>query len=535
MELKAQFVDLDQRRIYPAAIKVADGHIVSITPTEEAVSGYVLPGFVDAHVHIESSMLIPTEFARLATVHGTVATVSDPHEIANVLGVDGVRYMAQNAAQSPMHICLGVPSCVPATTFETAGATIGPDQVRALFEQDGLTYLSEMMNWPGVLHQDAEVMEKIRIAQELGRPIDGHAPGLKGEQARQYAAAGISTDHECFTLEEAQDKLACGMKIIIREGSAAKNFEALHPIISSHPSRVMFCSDDKHPDSLAVGHINQLAARAIAKGHELFDVLEVACRNAVDHYGLLIGQLRVGDPADMVLVRDLEQFEVLATYLRGVCVAQDGKPLLPSVKAETPNFFAVAPKSPAAFAMPAEGDSVEAIVPSDGELVTGRETVRPKLSNGCWEADPAQDLLKIVVVNRYGEAPVAKAFIRHFGLKRGAIASSVAHDSHNVIAVGADDAAICQAVNAVIRAGGGVSAVDGSTEQVLPLPVAGLMSQADGYEVARAYEAVDRMAKSLGSPLSAPFMTLSFMALLVIPALKLSDLGLFDGERFAFV
>lgn len=536
MQLQGQLVDLHRQKIYPAQIVVEQGIITDIVPLDEAPMQYILPGFVDAHVHIESSMLVPTEFARLAVVHGTVATVSDPHEIANVLGVAGVEYMLDNADKTVFKCCFGAPSCVPATGFETAGAVIDAQQVASLLQNPKIAYLSEMMNYPGVLHHDPVVWQKIAAAQQLGKPIDGHAPGLRGSAAQAYIAAGISTDHECVTAEEALDKLGLGMKILIREGSAAKNFEALAGLLHEHWDNMMLCSDDKHPDDLIQGHINQLVCRALAKGVELFKVLQAACINPVRHYGMSVGLLRVGDAADFIVVDNLHHFGVLQTYIDGQLVAQNGKSLLPAVQASAVNHFATAYKQPADFALaaPSHATHLRVIGALDGEIVT-QDLVLPALvQHDHVQPDIANDVLKIVVVNRYENAKVAVAFVQGFGLKCGAIASTVAHDSHNIIAVGTSDEAICTVVNDLVRVQGGVAAYNGEKSAVLPLPVAGLMTTADGYETAQLYAQLDAMAKQMGSRLRAPYMTLSFMALLVIPSLKLSDKGLFDGTAFAF-
>jgi adenine deaminase len=468
-------------------------------------------------------------------VHGTVATVSDPHEIGNVLGVAGVRYMVENAKKVPFKFAFGAPSCVPATSFETAGAEIDAKGVEELLRMDEIYYLAEMMNWPGVLFNDADVYQKIALAHKYGKPVDGHAPGLRGEQARIYAAAGITTDHESFTREEALDKLACGMKILIREGSAAKNFEALIDLVHEYPEQMMFCSDDKHPDSLVNGHINQLVQRAIAKGCGLFKVLQAACVNPVQHYKLPVGLLQTGDPADFIIVNNLTDFQVLQTYINGDLVAENGQTRIASASSEVVNRFHTSLKTQDQFIVKAKSSQIPVMEAIDGQLITNRLNMSLTSKDGLVQADMEKDILKITVVNRYADAPPALDFIRNFGLKKGAIASSVAHDSHNIIAVGVDDASICQAVNLLIEAQGGVVAVNGTQEMFLPLPIAGIMSGEDGYWVAQQYEQIDRMAKELGSTLQAPFMTLSFMALLVIPALKLSDKGLFDGEKFEFV
>ncbi|MGK7927725.1 MAG: adenine deaminase [Spirulina sp.] len=534
--ISGNIADIFQQKIFPATVAIEDGRIRAIIPEAgRHYDRYILPGFIDAHVHIESSMLVPSEFARLATVNGTVAAVSDPHEIANVSGLAGIRFMLANAAKTPFEIAFGAPSCVPATPFETAGAELGDREIRQLFQRDRLSYLSEVMNVPGVLARDPQVMGKINLAREFGLPIDGHAPGLQGEEVRSYASAGITTDHECRTLSEARDKLAVGMKIVIREGSAAKNYDALHPLIDSHPDRCMFCSDDKHPDDLVKGQIDELVRRSVALGYDVMKVLQIACLNPVLHYHLNVGLLRVGDPADLIVVNNLTDFAVRQTYCHGILAAKEGKALLPSVSVQPINHFATSLKKVEDFRLPARGSTVRAIAAMDGQIFTEERKVRPRVERGEIASDRDRDLLKIAVVNRYADTPPAVALIQNFGLKRGAIASSVAHDSHNILAVGTTDEELCTVVNAIIGARGGIAAIEGNTLEILPLPVAGLMSGEDGYEIARRYAHLDAFAKQLGSPLSAPFMTLSFMALLVIPDLKLSDRGLFSGQKFQFV
>jgi adenine deaminase len=534
VQLEGKLVDIANRALRPVRLQLQEGIIQAIEPLADAPEHYFLPPFVDAHVHIESSMLTPAEFARLAVVHGTGATISDPHEIGNVLGIEGVQYMIANGEQVPFHFCFGAPSCVPATPFETAGATIDAKAVESLLQDPRIGYLAEMMNWPGVLLQQPDVMEKIAIAQRLGKPVDGHAPGLRGEQARLYAAAGISTDHECFTAEEALDKLACGMKILIREGSAARNFEALAPLLHEHWENMMFCSDDKHPDSLVEGHIDVLVRRAVALGVDVFKVLQVACLNPAAHYSLPLGQLREGDRADFIVVNNLTDFQVEQSWLQGELVAKGGRSLIPHLPSPTPNNFSIAPITPASLAVPAAGGRMQVMQVLDGQLITESFKHPTPTKDGLAVADPAQDILKLVVQNRYSPAPAALAFIKGFGLKKGAIASSVAHDSHNIIAVGTDDASLARAINLIIARKGGISAVSEGVEEVLPLPIAGLMSDEDGYAIAEQYSQLDQLAKRMGSGLGAPYMSLSFMALLVIPALKLSDKGLFDGEKFEF-
>ncbi|MGP1447786.1 MAG: adenine deaminase [Candidatus Limimorpha sp.] len=532
--ISGQIVDLLADRIFPGTLCVENGVIKEIREEPIAPMQYVLPGFVDAHVHIESSMLVPSEFARLATCHGTVATVSDPHEIANVLGMEGVRFMIDNGKRVPFKFFFGAPSCVPATTFETSGHTLDTKDIARLMEMDDIYYLAEMMNYPGVLAQDAEILRKIAAAKQTGKPIDGHAPNLSGEDLKRYVAAGISTDHECFTEAEAMEKISLGMKIHIREGSAAKNFEALIPLMKSHPGVLMFCSDDKHPDDLVRGHVNQLVKRAVAKGYDTLDVLKAASLNAIRHYGLPVGLLQQGDDADFIVTDNLTDFNVLQTYIKGVLVAENGKPCMERITTETPNFFNAFNLQMADLAVSDKGKSVKVIECIDGQLITRCSIEKPSVRNGWMVSDPERDLLKMIVLNRYQPGKPAIAFIRNFGLKRGAIASSVAHDSHNIVAVGACDEDIVRAVNLLIAHKGGVVAYDAERSALLPLPVAGLMSNEDGYRVAQGYETADRLAHDFGTTLTAPFMTLAFMALLVIPELKLSDKGLFDVTRFAF-
>lgn len=536
--IKGQLVDVFQRRIYPATITVANGVITSIEETNEAPAQYIMPGFVDAHVHIESSMLVPTAFAQLAVTHGAVATVSDPHEIANVCGPDGVQYMIDDSKLSPFKFFFGAPSCVPATFFETAGAHIDAVATEELLNNPDIWYLAEMMNFPGVLHKDEEVMAKIAAAQRIGKPVDGHAPGLRGADAKAYAAAGMTTDHECFTIDEALDKLNSGMKILIREGSAARNFEELAPLFETHADRLMFCSDDKHPDELVVSHINALVKRALAKGYELFDVLRAASVNPVVHYNIPVGLLRKDDAADFVVIDNPDDFNILQTYINGQLVAENGKSLLPTAPIKPINNFNISHKQVSDFKVQAttENPQIRVIEALDGQLVTNELFATGKTENGCLVSDTENDILKIAVVNRYNNnAPVATAFIKNIGITSGALASTVAHDCHNIIAVGANDEALCKAVNALVDCKGGVAVVDEQNQtSVLPLPIAGLMADTDGYKVAELYSTIDKKAKALGSRLRAPYMTLSFMALLVIPALKLSDKGLFNGSKFEF-
>ncbi len=535
MNIQGQIVDIPNRRIFSGEISVENGKIISISEKEHTIKTFILPGFIDAHIHIESSMLVPSEFAKLAVTHGTVATISDPHEIANVLGKDGVYFMIENGKKVPFKFHFGAPSCVPATSFETAGAIVDADDIKELLSSADIYYLAEMMNYPGVLFDDKEVLKKIEWAKHFNKPVDGHAPGLRGNDLKKYISAGISTDHECFTYEEAKEKLGLGMKVIIREGSAAKNFEALIDLLPDHYEDMMFCSDDKHPDDLIVSHINALCSRAVAKGIDVFKILQSACINPVKHYGMNVGLLQENDAADFIIVEDLKNFKVLETYIIGELVAQNGKSFIKDVAFETPNNFNTNPKTITDFEVQSSAEKIRVIEALEGQLITNEIHQKPLLKDGKIVSDVENDVLKMAVVNRYQDAKPAIAFIKNFGLKSGAIASSVAHDCHNIVVVGTSDEEICKAVNLIIANKGGICAVNGSEQKSLALPVAGIISDKNGYETGKLYEEIDAMAKSLGSGLKAPFMTLSFMALLVIPDLKLSDKGLFSGKSFAFV
>ncbi len=531
---QGNIVDIFNKKIYKGEIHIQDGKITNIVAKNHHVESYIIPGFVDAHIHIESSMLVPSEFARLAVLHGTVATVSDPHEIANVLGKAGVEFMIENGKKVPFKFNFGAPSCVPATSFESAGAVLDSNDIKELLEMPEIKYLAEMMNYPGVLFRDEEVMKKIAWAKYFKKPVDGHAPGLRGDDVSLYIAAGISTDHECFSYDEALEKLKKGMKVIIREGSAAKNFEALIPLLDEHYENMMFCSDDKHPDDLLLGHINELCARAVAKGVDVFKVLQTACVNPVNHYDLDVGQLQINDVADFVVLEDLTNFKVLETYIDGICVASGGNSHIESVPFEILNNFNTTKKSVLDFQVKATKSKIRVIEALDGELVTNELILDSLIKDENLVSNVEKDILKMTVVNRYNEDVPAMAFIKNFGLKEGAIASSVGHDSHNIIAVGVSDEAICKAVNLLVENKGGICAVSDTSEKVVSLPVAGIMSAKTGWEIGAEYAELDKLAKTMGSTLRAPYMTLSFMALLVIPSLKLSDKGLFNGTTFEF-
>lgn len=532
--LQGQIVDIKNKRIFKGEVTISNGKITAIEAKEHDIKHYILPGFVDAHIHIESSMLVPSEFARIAVNHGTVATVSDPHEIANVLGIEGVNFMINNGKKTPFKFNFGAPSCVPATAFESAGAVIDSDGIKQLMANPDIKYLAEMMNYPGVLFDDEEVLKKLAWAKQYNKPIDGHAPDVLGEDITKYISAGISTDHECFTYEEGLEKLQKGMNVLIREGSAAKNFEALIDLLPDHFEHMMFCSDDKHPDDLIISHINKLCARAVAKDIDIFKILQVACINPVEHYNLDVGVLQIGDPADCIVVKDLVDFEVLQTYINGVLVSENGISNLPSMPFEILNNFNTSKKTVSDFKVTSEAQQIRVIEALEGQLVTNELIESAKLEDGNLVSNIATDILKMTVVNRYNDDKPALAFIKNFQLKEGAIASSVGHDSHNIIAVGVSDEMICKAVNLIIEHKGGICAVSASEEKIVPLPVAGIMSDQDGQTIGANYAGLDRMAKQLGSDLNAPYMTLSFMALLVIPSLKLSDKGLFNGKTFQF-
>ncbi len=534
IRLSGNIVDVTEGRIYQGTLVISAGRITEIIEEKVQENHYLIPGFIDSHVHIESSMLVPSEFARLAVVHGTVACVSDPHEIANVLGIEGIQFMIENGSQVPFHFFFGAPSCVPATPFETSGSRLGPEETSFLLSKPYIHYLSEMMNFPGVISKDPEVMEKIALAKRHGKVIDGHAPGLRGDSLLQYAGQGITTDHECYLLEEALEKVKSGMKILIREGSAAKNFDELIPLMSMHSDSVMLCSDDKHPDDLVKGHINLLAQRAVQKGYDRMKVLRSCSLIPAQHYHLPIGLLRKGDPANVVIVNNLNQLEVISTWIQGNKVAEKGNSLIPSITPDTPNRFVAEPVTPGMLEVPAEGKKIKVIEAFDGQLITKVLITDALIRENLVLPDIDRDILKLSVMNRYESSVPALGFVKGFGLKKGALASTVSHDSHNLITVGTSDEAMARAMNLIIESKGGISVTDGANDLVLPLPVAGIMSPYDGYEVARSYQGLDKFARILGCILQSPFMTLSFMALLVIPSLKLSDKGLFDGSVFRF-
>lgn len=533
--VSGNIVDVVNNEIFAGTIEVKNGRIVKIIRKDEIFKNFIIPGFIDSHIHIESSMLVPSEFARTAVKNGMVAVVADPHEIANVLGIKGVDYMIKNGKKVPFKFYFCAPSCVPATTFETSGACVGPLEIKELLEKDEIKCLGEMMDFPGVISRDKHVIAKINLAKHYKKPIDGHAPGLVGEDLEKYISVGISTDHEAYTKKEALEKIKLGMKILIREGSAAKDFDALSFLIEEYPEYCMFSSDDRHPNDLVEGHINLLVKKAISLGYDKMKVLKCACVNPIRHYDLDVGLLQVGDRADFVLIDNFEDLNILKTVINGLLVSNKGWSLIPQVKTKTINNFTAKAKDKQDFVVKSTGKKINVIEANDGQLITKRLYLEPKVENDSIVSDTERDILKITVINRYKNAPPAIAFIKNFGLKKGAIASSVAHDSHNIIAVGVSDEDITRAVNLVIKNKGGLCVVYDETEKILPLPVAGLMTTKGVFRVAKFYNSLKDETIKMGSSLTDAFMTLSFMALLVIPNLKLSDKGLFCGKTFKFI
>lgn len=566
-KISGQIVDVVASRIFRGTIFIDNGKIKDIIEDDNDNSQIIMPGFVDSHVHIESSLLVPTEFARLVVPHGSVASVSDPHEIANVLGVDGVRYMIEVGKKSPFKFYFGAPSCVPATTFETAGATLKSNDIEELLSSDDIKYLGEMMNYPGVLFDDEEVSKKLEAAKRHGKPIDGHAPLLNGDELKKYCDAGISTDHECSSINEAKEKIHNGMKIQIREGSAANNFNALIDIIKDYPEMVMLCTDDAHPHELIKGHINMLVKKAIDMGYDIIDVIKSATINPVRHYNLEVGMLQKNDPADFIVIDNFKDFNILKTYIDGTLVAENGKSLLESIPVHTINNFVAEKVTAYDFIVRDEEKDINIIGAINGELLTEKLVGRAKRIKSTSQqvnettsrdaktqgyrvksltanvqsssfnlvSDVENDILKIAVINRYEKKEPAVAFIKGFGLKSGALASSVAHDSHNIIVIGCDDESMTMAANMIIENKGGFAVYDKDVKMCLPLPVAGIMTNEDAFKVADDYQKIKDLSKTLGSTLSDPFMTMEFMALLVIPKLKLSDKGLFDCEKFELI
>jgi len=532
--IEGNIVDVVSKKIFPGSVVVKNGKIEKIKTGKSNSGFFICPGLIDAHVHIESSMLTPVEFARVAVNHGTVATVSDPHEIANVLGIDGVKFMIESGKRVPFKFLFGAPSCVPATSFETSGNVMNVDSIEELFRNRDVGYLAEMMNYPGVIAEDQDIKKKLEIAREYGMPIDGHAPGLKGESLRKYVNAGISTDHECTNLDEALEKIELGMRILIREGSAARDFDKLYELIGSHTDRVMLCSDDLHPDDLINGHINLLIRKGLSKGLDLFDLLRVAVVNPIEHYNLNVGLLQEGDAGDFIIIDNLEDFNVQRCFIDGVEVSAMGVTKIERIETAAINNFFPYVLEAEELAVTAMSEKISVIEATDGELFTKKAIRKANIVNGLVKSNPAEDILKIVVVNRYKKADPAIGFISGFGISRGAIASSIAHDSHNIIALGVTDEEIIIAVNEVMNRKGGIVAFNGEELLALTLNIAGIMTNEECLSVANKYDGLNQMAKQMGTTMTTPFMTLSFMALLVIPELKIGDKGLFDVNTFDF-
>ncbi|KPK86958.1 MAG: adenosine deaminase [Bacteroides sp. SM23_62_1] len=531
--IAGNIVDIFNRSIYPGTLHIADGQIKKVIKKNTGEKRFIIPGLVDAHVHIESSMLIPSEFARIAVRHGTVAVLSDPHEIANVLGKEGVKFMIGNGEKVPFKFYFGAPSCVPATDYETSGAKLELQDIDELFRNYKLKYLSEVMNFPGVIHDDKKIMDKILLAKSLGKKIDGHAPGLRGKNLIKYALEGITTDHECANIDEAREKIGLGIKILIREGSAAKNFNELIPLIKDHPDNIMFCSDDLHPDDLIRGNINLLIRKGLKEGYDLFDLIKASSLNPVLHYDLDIGLLREGDKADFIVLDALKEMKVKETFINGIKVFENGNTIINKIEEKKINIFNCTPLSIEDILVKASSNNIRVIKAYDGQLFTDELKMVMKTKNGFVHSDIKQDVLKIVVYNRYHKAHPAVGFINGFGLKKGAIATSVAHDSHNIIAIGVEDKEIIKAINRLIEIKGGIVVLNDKGYNELALPIGGLMTDNDGDDIARKYQQLNEQVKKMGSHLNAPFMTLSFMALLVIPKIKISDKGLFDVEKFS--
>jgi adenine deaminase len=543
----ARLVNVFSGEVHPADVAIAEGYIVGIGPyagrEEIDLEGrFLCPGFIDGHVHLESAMVHPAEFARAVVPRGTTTVIADPHEIANVLGLEGVHYLLEETARLPLNVYLMAPSCVPASPLETAGAEITASDIAVLLKEERVLGLAEVMNFPGVLDRVPEVLQKLRAA--AGRPVDGHAPGLSGKDLCAYVAAGIGSDHECTTLQEALEKLRLGMAIMIREGSTAHNLEELLPLVmSGNASRCFFVSDDRHPaDLLAHGHMDDILRRARAR--ELLPpvvLIQMATLNAARYFRLWdLGAVAPGYRADLVVLDDLESFSVGMVFKDGRLVARDGALLegvLPVARALPPSTFRVPDLHPGRFRIPMQGSRVRTIGVVPRQIWTQALVEEATVQDGFVVADPQRDLLKIAVVERHrGSGRIGLGLVKGFGLKYGAIASSVAHDSHNIVAVGCSDEELALAVSEVVRLRGGQVVVAGKRVlEALPLPIAGLMSDRPLEEVRRQVDRLNQAARGLGCALEAPLMTMAFMALVVIPELKLSDRGLVDVQAFSVV
>jgi adenine deaminase len=530
--IRGNLVNPFTEEIYPAEIKIKDGVIECVKQIEGKFNQYILPGFIDAHIHIESSMLTPSRFAEVVVPHGTTSVISDPHEIANVLGIEGIKYMIKDASSVPLNVFFTAPSCVPATPFETSGAVISSKEIDELLEDDEIVALGEMMNFPGVLADDPEVMAKIAASKMHKKPVDGHAPLLTGNDLCKYIAAGISTDHECTVADEVIEKRKLGMKIMLRQGSSAKN---LADLIGAGGDFIV--SDDKHPEDLLKGHADSMLKEAVELGEDPIKVIKMVTINPAAHYNLNTGLTAPGKSADIVIVEDLKNFNVKEVYIRGKLVANDGKALFSVKPLKLESTFKINSKKPEDFEISSskKEEKVRVINVMDGQLLTEESEAVLPVVNGKIEPDMENDILKIAVLERYGHNRMANAFVHGFGLKKGAIASSVAHDSHNIIAVGINSQDMADAVNKLVENNGGLVAVSNGNYHSLRLPIGGLMSTKSAEDVALKLENLHNTLDDMGCKLASPFMTMSFLALLVIPKLKISDKGLFDVEKFGFV
>ena len=551
---QGHILDVVRREVFDGEVMVENERIKQVKrcmlPDNGKAWPYLMPGFIDSHVHIESSMMSPCEFAHVASSHGTIGVVADPHEIGNVLGVEGVDYMIQSGREATFNFCFAAPSCVPCCPpdIETSGAVIDAAGVEELMARDDIGVLGEMMNFPGVLGNDPEVMRKIRAARKYGKPVDGHAPGLVDSDRERYALSGISTDHECINVDEGRACISAGMKVIIREGSAAKDFDNLCPLIGESPNMVMLCTDDCHPDDLVRGHINLLVRRALAKGYDLWNILMASSINAQRHYCLDWGMLQEGDVANFIVVDVLNpHFRVLQTVIKGIevfdCNATFGSVrqhlihIDDSHEASFPNRFEANPIREEDISLDVSKlDTLHVLCATDGSLYTGHDAV--KLSNNPFDGSryPWGEVQKIVVLNRYQpDAKPVVGLVRGFGLTHGAIAGSVAHDCHNIVAIGCNDEYLAKAINRVIEMKGGQVAIADDDMTDLALPIAGLMSPLGGHEVAYRCIMLSEMARRAGCTMRAPFITMAFLCLPVIPELKITDKHLWDSKNMKVV
>ncbi len=529
--IRGNLLNVFTEEIYSAEIGFENGLISCVKPVDGNFNTLILPGFIDSHIHIESSMLCPSRFAEAVIPHGTTSVIADPHEIANVMGVNGINYMFEDASTVPLKMFLTAPSCVPATKFETSGGIITSKDIDALLKRPEFVGLGEVMNFPGVIGQDPDVIEKLEVAHAHKKPIDGHAPMLSGTELCSYVAAGISTDHESTTPSEAFEKRRLGMKIMMREGSSAKNLKALAAVGGD-----FIVSDDKDPEDLVEGHVDKMLLKAIEYGIDPVKALKMVTLNPAEHYSLNNGNLVPGKAADMVIVDDIEKLNVKKVYIDGKLVSNNGTLNFEVNPLKLQSTFKSSPKKPDDFNLYSDSPkTVRVIEIIEDQLITHKTTAHLNIQNGNLMADIENDVLKIAVVERYGNNRMTNGFIKGFNLKNGAIASSVAHDSHNIIVIGTNSTDMTKAVNSVITNNGGLSVVSNGKVTDLKLPLAGLMSDRTAKEVAKDLTILKQLVRDLGSNLSSPFMTMSFLALLVIPNLKISDKGLFDVEKFEFV